>query len=588
MLLSRNCPRIGRIAAAASLLAVAHCGGPPPKPAGDIPHVSVEDDETNQTAEWLFVAGEGKPARGKKAECEKVATSLAKESACTGDLCTHARDLGKEWLRRCGKIAGERVDAVQELVDSASQRVDMPDNACVREGRELLQNADCDQAEVCAAKAQKWVSRCGERYATPLMVLMMTRTMERRFKEETHIELDPRSCDTMAKQIAEAYGCDTEAACQAGAETAAAWQSHCVGEQGAPLLLAFQIADVLVGGGKSVEPMAVEPMLKELPDGAFPLALNDDRGVVAWVCGVRVKDLNGYLTARQGCAPGEVIFAHLDKARRVRTVSVPHASDAEFQRLFSFLKVHGEDDARALATLGDFGKEIATAAEEARANQGERSVRMLVAALAPHVWVISRQEEYQKAMARLDATLEPAFKAWGKVKARAADRIRGSEDFAMFVGRAMDSPLADMKDDGTAALGARATPTAFSLASWIPRSMQAYRSELERARKKAERQPVSEARRRRLQEELASEVGVCAALEKEVSDAEDAAAGCLFGGDGCAEAQSATLSSAADVARQKSLGSRARIDGILTSHALAPGEVERAEADRIAKGCLDP
>gem|GEM_PF-626108 len=588
MIPTRSFRLVAQIGAAAGLLwASAGCPteSPPRRPEPKM----ADDNEPAHAAEWLFVASEGPSVRGKKAECEKVATWVLGEKDCTGDLCVHARDLGRDWLQRCTTVLPDKVDAVQEMVDAASQRAELPDDDCVRQGNRLLREPSCQDEASCTEQAQKWVSTCGERYATPLMVLMIVRTLDRRLGEDAHLVLDTRSCATMGAQIAAGYGCDTDDECKEPGDTAVAWQSRCMGgESGTPIVLAFQVADVLVGGGKGVDPIPVDAMARAIPDGTFPLTLEDNQGVVTWVCGSRTKTLKDYLAVRQSCVQGEVIVAHLDKSHHVRTVSVPHATDADFLRLFPFLMVKGEQEARDLAALDDFTKALGEAAEDAASRHEDRAYRKLVSVMTPKIWAMVRLAAYQKAVASMDGRLEPAFKAWGKAKARAADRIRKDDEFALFVGRALASPLSDMTADGEVSPGSYATPTAFTLSTWMPRSMHAYRKELERAQKRAERRPVAPARLGQLRTQAVEDIAACAAAQKEVADAEQAAADCLFGGAACPQAKPAALSAAADAARQKAAAARARLDAFLASGVLEASEVARMDADRVTRGCLDP
>jgi hypothetical protein len=346
------------VAATAACGLGASCDSRPPKPA----HTAAETEpaEPERTAEWLFVTEQGQVARGPKAECEKVAGWVLGENGCTGELCTHARDLGREWMQRCAKIAAAQRDEVKAVVSEVSRRADLPPDACITQVNDLMRSHSCGEPDACLATAQRWVARCGERYATPLVVLMLARTSERRFKESRTVQLDRRSCKALAEQIAAAAGCDGEQACEPGTNAAAAFLERCVGKDAPlPIRVALGVADVLVGASRPVEPMLVEAESGQLPEGAASLALGDGRGAVVWVCGERPKDLDAFLQVRRRCSPGEVIVARLDGARRLRVVSVPHASDADFARLFPFLELKGERDARE-PRWGRFARPCAT------------------------------------------------------------------------------------------------------------------------------------------------------------------------------------------------------------------------------------
>ncbi|PKN31422.1 MAG: hypothetical protein CVU63_24010, partial [Deltaproteobacteria bacterium HGW-Deltaproteobacteria-20] len=131
---------------------------PPPeerKPEADQDLLSGDDTET--TAEWLFVTSEGGSGKGRDA-CGLVAQWLDGEKQCTGEICVHARDLGKEWLQRCKKEAGDRLSVMQDLVGTFEERAELPPDACVQEGTGMLRTQACGDPEACEAQAQRWIS----------------------------------------------------------------------------------------------------------------------------------------------------------------------------------------------------------------------------------------------------------------------------------------------------------------------------------------------------------------------------------------------------------------------------------------------
>lgn len=567
---------------------------PPPeahKPEAD-PDLLAED-EPETTAEWLFVT-EGDRARGDKEKCEKVATWLEGEKECAGEICTHARDLGREWLQRCGKQVPERLSAMQDLVGQYEERADLAPDRCIQEGTALLRTQECGAPEVCEKQAQRWIAKCGPRYATPLFIVMLTRTLQRRFPDDPNqpvhkVEFDPRSCDVLAEVVSSNVGCDGPEPCRLGLEAGEAWMTRCFDEDTkVPLLLAFRMADVRVGAGQGVDPIPVNPLETRLADGSFPLLLEDNKGIVTWACGVRPKDLGGYLKTRRECKPGEVIIARIDAAKNVRTVSVPHADDEEFSRLFPFLSVTGERDARALSEIEDFRQSIAEAVEEAGGKRPEGAIPILTRALRSHDWSIARQAAFQKILTDADAALAPAFEEWGKRKVKYAYRVRGREEQAMFAGRALQNPLSDMAVDGSVSPGSYAAPWPLTLDKWMPASFTAYKDAIDSLERTASRNRPSDDRIDGYRRQVSSEIRACSQAEQSIQSTIDEVMECMFAKGGCTQDRIHELASKADPDRQRASRARDTILKVLTSGLFSSSEVERLEGERVSSGCLDP
>ncbi|MBI5535390.1 MAG: hypothetical protein HY898_21860 [Deltaproteobacteria bacterium] len=558
------------------------CGGPPPKKAQQ-PDNSA--DEPPPAPAWLFVTESGQPARGPKGECEKVRGWIAGEKSCTGELCAHARDLGKEWLKRCRKTMPEQADEVSEVIDKASERAELGADDCIRDGNNLLRSNECGKAKECVQATQRWISRCGQRYATPLIVLMLTKRAERRFNEPTSVEFDTRSCKDIGELIHKSIGCASEETCKQPADAVAAWTDRC-GEAPASLPLAFAMADVLVGASRGVDPIKTDPELDKLDDGAFTLMTKDAKGTAIWVCGERPTSLQTYVATRAKCSPGEVIFARLDGSHRVKTLSVPHASDAEFQRLFPFLEVKGERDARDKAELGAFQKRVGEAVESAKSGRGAQAAAQLASALIPHAAAVLHNPEYRKVLSDADPFLGPAMREWAKRKIAASARIKDATESALFAGRSLQHPLADMRLDGSVLPGAYIPPAGFALAEWMPSSFAIYRkdaSKLEAVLKKK----LSDAKLADLRTRIRNEVQTCAAAMAAISKAEESSAACLFRDNDCAPNRAAGLSSAVDQERERAAAAQRNIALMLAGGALDRADIERIESEKVAAGCLD-
>lgn len=557
------------------------CGGPPPRPVSR-PDPTPEEDAP--TPQWLFVSESGKPARGPKAECEKVREFVIGDKRCTGELCEHARDLGREWLKRCAKDAPDQVGEVRKVVNDIAERVDMKSDACIHEGNRLLRTNECGKPEACVKQAQRWISKCGDWYATPLVVTILTKRSERRFTEPTKVEFDTRSCKVMQQSLSKGIGCDGPEKCKETADTVTAWQERCRKEgEGIPIGVAFAMADVLVGASRDVEPIQVDAEGERLDDPAFPLTIKDGKGTAAWVCGERPMTMEAYLAARAKCSPGEIIFSRLD-AHRVRTVSVPHATDAEFSRLFPFLDLRNEREAREKAELPAFARKLREAIDTAGSGKASAAAAQLAAVLLPNAEAISHNLAYKKLLVDADLALQPALREWGKRKAKA--RVADTTEAALFAGRSLDNPLHDLRLDGSVLPGSFAAPKELAWSEWMPESYTAYRKELSKLEATAKKK-LSEARLESVKERLDAEITSCAAAEAAVNKAEEASAACLFREASCQPARAVSLSQAADADRDRLSAAQRNIAFILSSGIYSRTEVQDIEARKIAAGCMD-
>jgi len=568
--------------ALAAAAIVSACAADPPRPVART--AASEPEEDAPSAQWQFVSETGKPARGVNAECAKVLGFVLGDKDCTGELCEFARDLGKEWLKRCARKSPAAVDDVRSVVDKISGRVDLRGDTCIHQGNRLLRTNECGAPEACVKEAQRWISSCGDRYATPLVVTILTRRSERRFTETTRVQFDTRSCRVLQENVSKGIGCDGEEKCKDALETVTAWQERCRKDsETVPIATAFAMADVLVGASRGVDPIRVDPDADRLDDAAFPLTLSDGKGTAAWVCGERPTSLDGYLSARAKCSPGELIFARLD-AHQVRTVSVPHSSDADFSRLFPFLELKNERDARDKAELSVFRNKLREAVDSANAGKTSAASAQLAAALIPHAPAVARNAEYRKLLLESDAALARVLREWGKKKAAA--RVRDTTEAALFAGRSLANPLHDMRLDGSVVPGSFVAPSGFAWSDSMPESFAAYRKEIG-AFERATRKPLSASRLDDLRERIQNDIAACAAAQVAVSKAEDASAACLFRDASCLPARAVSLSQAAEPDRERLANAQRSVALVLSSQVFSASQVQAIEADKVAAGCLD-
>lgn len=560
-----------------------------PTPAA-VPTEALAEDEPERTAEWLFVTSEGQPARGQQAECVKVAEWVEGEAACTSELCIHARELGREWLERCAKMLPARRAGIERIVEQATERAAMAVDACTTEGKDLMAVRDCGAPEACVQTSQRWISRCGPGYATPLVVLMLSRTLERRFESDpVRIDFDRRACPDLLEQVKAAQGCDGDQACGAGADAASAWLDRCMkADQGVPVTVAFELADVFIGAGKSVEPIPVYKEMTRLPAGFSPLQLQDQRGVVAWACGERPRSLEAYLKIRRECKPGEVIVVHLDADNRARAVSVPHASDSTFSSFFPGLLVVGEQEARQAQALQQFEKRVRQAQEQAAERQYDEALASLAAAVRDHDWTIASHRGFQAVLRQADADLAPAFRSLGKTKASTAAKIRDKDARLLFVGRAAHNPLHDLAIDGSVVPNSYAAPSGLDVTSWMPESWKLYERELRPIVTRTAREQLSAQGRASLRTAVERDTAACVEAEQKAQRAREQVFACLFGTEPCLQSRATELGEALVTPREAANAARQRLLLVLSSMALGVDESGKLDAKRFEAGCMDP
>ncbi|MCU0694566.1 MAG: hypothetical protein MUF54_24565, partial [Polyangiaceae bacterium] len=467
-------------------------------------------------------------------------------------------------------------------------------DACILEGTGLLRTHECGAPGACELQAQRWISRCGEAYATPLIVLMLTRTIQRRFSEAPNggkhrVEFDTRSCSRLGEWVFKHVGCDGEQACAEGARAGDAYLDRCVQPTApVPLKLALAIADVRVGTRRAVDPIRVEPLDRSLGDDSFPLQLDDNKGIVALVCGMRPKTVADYLDIRRACASGEMIVVRLDDKYHVRKVSIPHDDETSFQRLFPLLMVAGEQQARALAGIEQFRLQVAEAVEDAGSSAPEQGIAKLTAAVVPRAWDVARQKAYQAILRDADAALGPTCSAWGRLKVNRVHRVRRLQDAALYVGRTLNSPLHDMTPDGRVEPGAFAAPSTLALDRWMPSCMTAYQAEVECLEPLSQSKRPNAAGMQRLRAQILAWIRECSQHEKAAQQGMDSTAACMLDGQACTHNRLRKAAASVDPERIAAAAARTKIQLVLSSGLLGHDEVQRIEGERVASGCLDP
>jgi len=564
----------------AVLFGVLACGTPPSPNHGLAPGDSLSDDDQPTTAEWLFVTSEG--GRAAAADpCGFVADWLVAEQTCAGEMCIHARDLGKDWLRMCEKKGARDAIAMKDLVRDFRRRARGTHDACVLEGRSLLRTQDCGGPLACERQAQRWISRCGNAYATPLVVLMLSRTLQRRLSDDPdgpdrEIKFDVRTCETLIQEVESGRGCEGSA-CTKPVESATAWLTRCYeASVKMPTSSAFALADVLVRGGEGVQPMQIETRSPWPTAATFPLMTADKQGIIAWVCGEQPNNLQGYVKARSECGRGEVIAARVNEHNVLRTMAVPHADDATFTRWFPFLEIRGEHEVRAMAELDTFSRGIAQAADKSQGGHPDEAIALFIATLQKDPSIV-RWDAFRKVLQDADRSLVPAFQAWGKRKVRALKTAHGAEEQGLYALRSLLNPLHDTERDGTVLAGSHIAAPWLTLDKWMPLAFIAYKDELSSLQRLANRRPPS----RPPTDELNSEIRQCQQAEERIKEANGALLACVSA-DGCSKEKITSLASVADTHRESARRAREN-----AARWLGGGLFSRSDVERYGRSLLE-
>jgi hypothetical protein len=562
------------------------CGSGQPEPRRPRSLEPIEDDlPATSSAEWLFATSASGGDRQR--ECKDVGKLLLGEAACQGASCEHASRLANDWLEQCRKQAPSSAADIEQLQADFELRAEKPKSACGEELDRMLATG-CREDKDCEAHAQDWATRCSATDGTPLVLLMLQKTLEQTMSEPHRVRLDPRSCDQLAKEVRDASRCSKQFDCEDVIPRIDLFRSRCRKPDSPPLPPADGLAQltILLLAGRDPGPMVVAPTPEQLGEDAGALRLQSGQGAILQVCGHRVADLSGYLGARAGCQDGELVVAHLfpdpKLGRTWRVGTFAHPNDAILLRRFPSLLVTGELAAREAATKAAFTAALDEAAGLAVDAALARFVQTLT---AYRRWVVS-SKTFAQALTDHDAALTPLLTALAQKKLQLAGPRLRPPMLVAFAERGQNLPLADVDTTGEVAVGAITPVAALDLEPLLPRAVAAYRAGLEKLRKKASQQRVSKRDLEPLATELGEQATACGSAWQRLTAAEQAAVACSFGTTACGEGEAQKLGEAIDRAQRESDNAYAR--AALARASLSPDD--RAAAGSVLKsaGCLDP
>jgi hypothetical protein len=453
---------------------LAACAAPSPRSA---PHSSDPPvAEPRLSAEWLAVVGSDGEHR--EQDCQQVLSVIVGDSRCVSTACRHATRLANDWVAHCRAIAsGSRAAEVERLSIVYEHRATQPPDACVDRAEGWLRDG-CGEHGACKDQAREWVARCARATGSPLLVLMLERTIERSLALPGSAAGGGQSCRDLGTELGRAANCDPKSDCEESLRVLDRYRQTCRAGKLGPMGAAEGLAElsILEGAGKSPPPL---PISNEPSDiGAVPLALVGGSGAVLRVCGKRVVDLGQYLEQRRQCTDGDLLVAKIvgDREQRMLKLAIlPHPNDEAFARRLPSLLVAGERERRDQTLLASLTAALDSIVGRKTETEGLRGFCRFLARLGPS---LHRSEAVLKLLEDRDAVLGSMFADLGRRKRAVVLATLTAPARYAFAARALALPLSDVDAEGAVAVGAMNPVADLELDSLLPRSVAAYRAEL--------------------------------------------------------------------------------------------------------------
>jgi hypothetical protein len=551
-----------------------------PHPRDNLP----PEDEWSRIApskEWLYATAEFSGPH--KAECDHVFGWVKGEESCKASVCEHGRDLAAEWITRCapfeepGVIEGaRRVQA--ELATRAGQA---PTDCGKR--LEAMVREGCGADASCLATGQKWATRCAKAEGTPLTMRILQRFIERRQDQGAEpVQLDPRTCDELRADVAQAALCKDRFVCEAAIPKVETYRDRCEGDDERPTIAtAVHVLTVLVGGGKPAEAILTRPGSPAIGPKDVPVALGDGSGGVIFVCQDRATDLGRYIGSRRACQGGKMVVARAfptAKGVEVRVGALDFPDDAAFSARYPTILAFGELDQRDREEAQTLAAELDGAAGKPVAE----SVRLLTKAVAAHALALKRSPAVKEVLVKRDALFVPALKEIAKAKLAAGKGFKVPPgDAAGLWTRSRTRAFADLGLDGSVQFSAPGRAFTLDTTPLLPQAMDAYLAGLKSAKpKKLDAKTAAAEKARGL-----SAAQTCGAAEKKLQDSKKSLVSCNFGLETCDEARHASLAKSVDEARLAAEAAFHDLEAARTADAEEADAISRA-AD--AAGCREP
>jgi hypothetical protein len=551
-----------------------------PHPKDNLP----PEDEWSRIApskEWLYATAEFSGPH--KAECDHVFGWVKGEESCKASLCEHGRDLAAEWITRCttfeepGVIEGARKMQAELATRAGQAPTDCGKRleAIVREG--------CGADATCLATGQKWATRCAKSEGTPLTLRILQRAIERKQEQGADaVQLDPRTCDDLRADVAQAAQCKDRFACEAAIPRVEVYRDRCENDDDRPTIAtAVHELTVLVGGGKPREAILTRPGSPAIGPSDVPVALGDGSGGVIFVCDDRATDLARYIGSRRACQGGKMVVARAfptAKGVEVRVGALDFPDDAGFSARYPTILAFGELEQRDREEAHALAAELDGAASKPAAE----SARLLASAVTAHALALKRSPAVKEVLVKRDALFVPALKEIAKTKLAAGKGLKvPPADSAGLWARARTRAFADLGPDGSVQFAAPGRGFTLNTATLLPQAMEAYLAGLKSAKpKKLDTKTATAEKARGL-----SAAQTCGAHEKKLQDTKKSLVSCNFGLEACDEARHASLAKAVDEARLAAEAAFHDLEAARTADTEDADAISRA-AD--AAGCREP
>lgn len=572
-------------------LLLSGCSGKANKSAEDGAAKAKKDpwEELAHTPAWLHATSGF--SGGHKQECEAVLALVKGEAACKNLMCTHAKALADEWLPRCAALVPSGVAETKALQETFTKALEEPPSPCGEGADTLLRDGCGNDGAACAAKAQKWATQCGKSEATPMVLRALNRTVKRSLEDGSEFELDLRSCEELRGWLGEGAMCAQQFACEDMMKRVDVYRSRCEGLEKPTVGTAIAQMAIAAGAQKpDLGPIAVEPTPSRITASDIAVPLVEGSGGVLLVCGERATDLAKYVAARKACTGGTLslgrVFTKV-RALELRMANIDFPNDALVLARFPALMAMGERDFRDKEALGAFEADLSKAAALTAKGSTLEGAFELFKAVSSNVGSIHRLASFRAALTAKDEALADAMKELARAKLAVSSRgVLASQEFTVFVNRAVARPFGDFSPEFSVQSGAKTRSITLDTSAFMPKATAAYTEALkavvrEAAKKKIDAKVFDEAVRKGY-----DDAKICGEALRNYRTSEQELLRCVFGADACDASKIAALTKAGDDARA------AVDDMFLSLHlnisgpaAAAKGEVEQA---MLARECEVP
>jgi hypothetical protein len=563
--------------------------GCPTEPATHPRDILPPEDEWSKlphSQEWLYATGEFSGPH--KAECDHVLGWVKGEDACKASLCEHGRDLAAEWLTRCPALEEPPiVESARSVQVALTARAGEAPTECGKKLDAIVRDG-CGDDATCAKTGQRWATRCAKSEGTPLTMRILQRVIERRAEQGTEPwKLDPRTCDELQKDVAEAGKCKDRFVCQEAIPRVETYRERCESEGERPsIVTAVHELTVLVGGGKPPEAILTKPGSPALGPTDVPVALADGSGGVIFVCEERASDLARYMGSRKTCQGGKMVVARAfptAKGVEVRVGALDFPDEASFSARYPTILASGEIEARDREAGAALEASLDQAVEKGKSSGTlPEAVRLLTRAMSDHALAIKRSASVKTALAKRDEALVPVLKEIAKTKLAAGKGFKvPPADAAGLFARARTRAFADLGPDGGVQIGARGRGFTLDTAALLPRGMEAYLAVLKPARpRKLDAKSAAAEKARGM-----TAAQVCGDSEKKLQEVKKSLVICNFGLEFCDDARHISLAKSVDEARLAAEAAFHDLDAARTADAEDADALNRAAG---AAGCREP